>query len=182
MTCGTCQPAPGSKRNIPKLKIFDGLKNFRKNTTTTTTLQLIDETIAPEDCEDDECVSPWLQSTGTCFKCQDFAQEFCGRDAEFVKSCPKSCRQCIPHEKQECSDDFPQRICKRYVAWGWCAHSHVIGHCKDSCGICSGAALPEGQVEGEYGAGAEDKNSGVRRAGAFCGIIIAIMIAIIATH
>jgi len=137
MTCGTCQ----SELDEPQyhLKVEDLTKT---TTTTTTSILLVEALTATGECEDSECVDHWLQETGKCFKCNDFAEEFCGRDEHFMKACPRSCKSCVPQEKVECADDFKERTCRRYVAWGWCVHAHVAEHCKDSCGVCAAANAP----------------------------------------
>mmetsp|Transcript_161360 Transcript_161360/g.286099 ORF Transcript_161360/g.286099 Transcript_161360/m.286099 type:complete len:1355 (+) Transcript_161360:74-4138(+) len=90
----------------------------------------------PPPCEDQDCVQGWLKSFGVCYKCSEFAADYCGRDEQFMKSCPKSCRICSDGELP-CHDNFLPHTCKRYQSWGWCAHQHIAEHCKASCGICA---------------------------------------------
>merc|ERR1712232_1269908 len=49
----------------------------------------------PPPCEDEKCVQSWLKSFSVCRKCADFAEDYCGRDELFIKSCPKSCKVCM---------------------------------------------------------------------------------------
>jgi hypothetical protein len=89
----------------------------------------------PPPCEDYECVDSWLKTFGVCHKCSDFAEDYCGRDESFMKSCPKACRICVDGELS-CHDDFLPHTCKRYAVWGWCSTPHIATHCKASCGGC----------------------------------------------
>lgn len=115
-TCGTC---PVSSESLqPPVK---------GNLTTTSAIT----------CEDHSCVDAWLESTGNCYKCKDFAKEFCGRDEEFRQACPRSCNICRSGEgRDKCKDDFLSHNCNRLVEWGRCGDPDVTEHCKASCGFC----------------------------------------------
>jgi len=104
-------------------------------TTTTTTTEVT--TPVPPVCKDSECVDSWVKEHGKCFRCENFADEYCGRDEEFMKSCPASCKLCSPKEPAPCADDFKTHTCQRYSSWGWCSIEHVAEKCKASCGLCT---------------------------------------------
>jgi len=144
-TCGTCTPMgpPSSSSPWPVLPL-----NQMSTLSTTTTSPA---PVAMQ-CEDSECIVAWLQTTGKCHKCRDFGEEFCGRDADFMKSCPKTCRRCLPQEDPVCVDDFRPHTCKRYVAWGWCSVSHLATHCRSSCGLCQAATTTKRKEELRSGA------------------------------
>lgn len=128
LTCGVCKPEAINTQ--PPMQIMVESTEATTTTTTTTTIT------APPPCEDEECVGAWLNNTGKCYKCSDFAEEFCGRDQNFMESCPRTCRTCIPTDDLNCQDDFRQHTCKRYAMWHWCGIRHIADHCKASCGIC----------------------------------------------
>jgi len=101
-------------------------------TTTTTTMEL---PTPPPICQDNECVDTWVKKFGKCYRCKDFAAEYCGKDEDFMASCPRSCNTCKSGEAT-CFDHFRQHTCARYVRWGWCKIAHVAENCPMSCGIC----------------------------------------------
>jgi len=39
--------------------------------------------------QDNDCVESLLAKTGNCYKCKDYAEDFCGNDAGFRASCPR---------------------------------------------------------------------------------------------
>jgi hypothetical protein len=127
LTCGLCQAEttepPQAATTAPP------------TTTTTTTTEAT--TPVPPVCKDSECVDMWVKEHGKCYKCENFAEEYCGRDEEFMKSCPASCKLCTPDEKPFCADDFKTHTCQRYVNWGWCSIGHVAEKCRASCGLCT---------------------------------------------
>jgi len=123
-TCGLCAP--------------DGLSTESADAALDANLEgEQEEELAEEnsDCKDDECVESWLESTGKCFHCEEFAAEYCGVDDAFRASCPKSCRMCST-KPIKCHDDFKLSTCKEYKAWGWCEEKDVSTHCKATCGLC----------------------------------------------
>eukprot|EP00929_Paragymnodinium_shiwhaense_P079807 TRINITY_DN415_c0_g1_i6.p1 TRINITY_DN415_c0_g1~~TRINITY_DN415_c0_g1_i6.p1 ORF type:complete len:801 (+),score=212.92 TRINITY_DN415_c0_g1_i6:77-2479(+) len=143
-TCGTCSAVEPETSMIPlNMEVEDMILN---TTTTTTTMPPV--TKAPK-CEDAACVDAWMKKSGKCYQCGDFAEEFCGRDEEFMKSCPRTCKSCAPHEETVCQDDFKPHVCKRHVMWGECVHSHVAEHCKASCGFCP-HTLPTGPAKDKH--------------------------------
>merc|ERR1719235_2479008 len=123
MTLGETTQPPHAKTTAPP------------TTTTTTTTEAT--TPLPPQRKDSECVDSWVKEHGKCFRCENFADEYCGRDEEFMKSCPASCKLCSPKEKPECADDFKSHTCQRYSTWGWCSIEHVAEKCKASCGLCT---------------------------------------------
>jgi len=131
-TCGTCVADHASTSMIPLSMNVVEMMNTSTTTTTTSIAALTDE---PK-CEDEECVEPWLKAEGKCYRCSEFAEEFCGRDADFMKSCPRTCKLCTQDEEPACVDDFKPHVCKRQAMWGWCANRRIAGHCKASCGLC----------------------------------------------
>mmetsp|Transcript_65061 Transcript_65061/g.155366 ORF Transcript_65061/g.155366 Transcript_65061/m.155366 type:complete len:1258 (+) Transcript_65061:107-3880(+) len=148
-TCHTCEALT---REVATSAPAEAPATTTTTTTTTTTAAM---PTAPKKCEDKECVEAWLDMHGECFKCQDFAQEFCGKDVLFMESCPRSCRMCTPGEEHECRDDFRPHVCKRFQKFGWCGVSHVAEHCAASCGHClaSGAEdseAPEAPLEPKW--------------------------------
>jgi len=126
-TCGLCH----AKTTTPP----PAVTTAEPTTTTTTTTQ--PPTPVPPVCRDSECVDAWVKEHGKCFKCENFADEYCGRDEEFVKSCPLSCKLCTPNEKPQCADDFKTHTCQRYSSWGWCSLEHVAEKCRATCGLCT---------------------------------------------
>jgi len=140
-TCGKCKSIKPEPTEPPPTT---------KNPPTTTqapTAPPPSPSTPPPKCEDDRCVKSWLKSTGACLKCADFAGDYCGRDQLFMKSCPKSCKICVDG-KPPCHDDFLPQTCKRYVEWGLCSVAHISDHCKNSCGLCAGAAAANMDVGG----------------------------------
>lgn len=131
-TCGTCK----ASQNIDSAA--SAMVVVTPPATTTTTTVHISTTLptAPPVCEDAECVESWMTEFGNCYSCKEFAEEFCGRDEAFMKSCPKSCNMCEKGAEPVCQDDFMPHVCKRYAEWGWCPLEHVSSHCKATCGIC----------------------------------------------
>jgi hypothetical protein len=129
-TCGACEASESRSTMAPVAKV-----ELTSVTTTTTTTNAL--AVPHQKCEDQACVLTWLQKKGKCFQCKDFADDFCGRDEDFTKSCPRTCKQCIPHEEPVCEDDFKPHTCKRHASWGWCSNSKIAVHCKASCGICA---------------------------------------------
>jgi hypothetical protein len=131
-TCGTCDATKPRTTMIPlNMKMSEIMPAPAETTTTTIPV------VTPEPkCEDKECVESWLRTKGECFKCDEHNEEFCGRDADFMASCPKTCKTCMTHEEPVCEDDFKPHICKRHVLWGNCVHRSVAEHCKGSCELC----------------------------------------------
>lgn len=68
-------------------------------------------------CVDSECIDTWQKATGKCFKCEDFAEDYCGNDADFMRSCPKSCKLCSG-KGAACLDDYKTSVCLEYKSWG----------------------------------------------------------------
>jgi hypothetical protein len=128
-TCGMCK-ADGIE-TTPPLPTTPVL-----TTTASSTMPPTERPTMPPACEDSKCVESWLQINNVCHKCSDYAEDYCGRDEGFMKSCPKSCRICSDG-KPKCFDDFLPHTCKRYTEWGWCSTDHIADHCKASCGLCS---------------------------------------------
>merc|ERR1719329_1761781 len=115
-------------------------------TTVSATMPPTEPPTPPPPCKDDQCVQSWLKSFGVCHKCADFAEDYCGRDELFMKSCAKSCQICVDGE-QQCHDDFLPHTCKRYTEWGWCSTPHIAEHCKASCGVCAANLKPPQKPE-----------------------------------
>jgi len=128
-TCGLCQ-ADGLQ-TTPPLPVTQ-----MPTTTVVSTMPPTNIPTAQPKCKDHQCVDSWLKRFGVCHKCKDFAEDYCGRDEEFMKSCPKSCKMC-KSSKLACHDDFLPHTCKRYAEWGWCSTPHISKHCKASCGVCA---------------------------------------------
>jgi len=140
-TCGTCKSEhPDTTPPLPSTPM-------PPTTTVSSTMPPTEPPTAPPPCKDEQCVGSWLKSFGTCHKCADFAEDYCGRDELFMKSCPKSCKICMDGEVA-CHDNFLPHTCKRYVSWGWCAHAHIADHCKASCGFCAAALDTAQETEG----------------------------------
>jgi hypothetical protein len=129
-TCGLCQS--NEPQTTPPLPTTP----MPPTTTVSSTMPPTMPPTQPPKCEDEQCVESWLKSFNTCHKCADFAEDYCGRDEAFMKSCPKSCRICA-NDALACHDDFLPHTCKRYTEWGWCSTPHISEHCKASCGICA---------------------------------------------
>lgn len=133
-TCGLCQATqPQTTPPLPATPV-------PPKTTLAPTMPPTGPPTPPPKCEDDTCVASWKKSFGKCHKCPDFAEDYCGRDELFMKSCPKSCRICVDG-KPSCNDDFLPHTCKRYTKWGWCTTPHIAAHCKASCGLCNAAKI-----------------------------------------
>jgi hypothetical protein len=172
-TCQTCNADERRTTRAPmKLEISQTTIS-----TTTTTQPVV--TAAPK-CEDQECVIDWMRKRGKCYQCQEFAEEFCGRDEEFMKSCPKTCKTCSPHEEPVCEDDFKQHVCKRHVTWGWCVHAHVAEHCKASCGLC--ATAEKAAHDNQLKEGEEEHKSCARRTAHFLLLTTAALFTVIAQN
>jgi len=86
-------------------------------------------------CEDNVCIDGWLAKHGTCYKCEDFAADYCGHDKDVMLACPKTCRLC-DGESQDCTNDFRDETCDDYISWGWCSHREVKLHCRKHCNLC----------------------------------------------
>eukprot|EP00929_Paragymnodinium_shiwhaense_P079802 TRINITY_DN415_c0_g1_i1.p1 TRINITY_DN415_c0_g1~~TRINITY_DN415_c0_g1_i1.p1 ORF type:complete len:862 (+),score=177.61 TRINITY_DN415_c0_g1_i1:77-2662(+) len=134
-TCGRCKAPAALNDTAP---VISRLVEYQTTpTTTTTSLEVMTD---PPPCRDRDCVESWMQTTGKCYKCHEWADEYCGRDKAFMASCPLTCKQCSPNQKSAsiCGDDFKPHVCKRFVSWGWCGYPHVSSHCKVACGFCQG--------------------------------------------
>eukprot|EP00747_Dinoflagellata_sp_TGD_P205376 gnl/TRDRNA2_/TRDRNA2_79113_c2_seq1.p1 gnl/TRDRNA2_/TRDRNA2_79113_c2~~gnl/TRDRNA2_/TRDRNA2_79113_c2_seq1.p1 ORF type:complete len:849 (+),score=216.94 gnl/TRDRNA2_/TRDRNA2_79113_c2_seq1:230-2548(+) len=131
-TCGMCRASKETTEAPP------GTATTTTTTTTTTTEEKLTTLPHGDKCQDSECVASWKKSFGKCYKCHDFADDYCGKDTSFMESCPKTCKVCVPHEEPQCHDDFMPHTCKRYSSWGWCGdeYPNVQQHCKASCGLC----------------------------------------------
>eukprot|EP00929_Paragymnodinium_shiwhaense_P093228 TRINITY_DN5336_c0_g1_i5.p1 TRINITY_DN5336_c0_g1~~TRINITY_DN5336_c0_g1_i5.p1 ORF type:complete len:1589 (-),score=479.18 TRINITY_DN5336_c0_g1_i5:214-4980(-) len=138
-TCGECIAKKPRTTGAPINMRVE--RNMIVSSTTTTTTPVM-FTAEPR-CEDQECVETWLQTKGKCFACSEFAEEFCGRDADFMRSCPRTCKLCLPHEEPPCEDDFKPHVCKRNAFWGWCSRPHIAEHCKATCQMCPGQRSQE---------------------------------------
>jgi hypothetical protein len=127
-TCGLCQATSKDKAEEPRF--VPQTSPSPKSTTTEPAFTV------PPPCKDSDCVDHWLKETEECYKCHDFAETFCGRDEEFTKACPRSCKMCSTRETPACEDNFSPHTCRRFAAWQWCTSSHVAEHCRASCGMC----------------------------------------------
>merc|ERR1719426_764931 len=88
-TCGTCNAVtPDTTPPLPTTQM-------PPTTTVSSTAPPTMAPTAPPPCKDEQCVESWLKSFGTCHSCADFAEDYCGRDELFMKSCPKSCKICM---------------------------------------------------------------------------------------
>eukprot|EP00928_Gymnodinium_smaydae_P016808 TRINITY_DN16361_c0_g1_i1.p1 TRINITY_DN16361_c0_g1~~TRINITY_DN16361_c0_g1_i1.p1 ORF type:complete len:382 (+),score=93.88 TRINITY_DN16361_c0_g1_i1:214-1359(+) len=130
-TCGVCS---STQREPPKQDFVASKVIVEPTPTTTTTTP--DLSSPPPICDDHTCVDAWLNKTGKCFKCKDHAKDFCGRDADFMASCPRSCKMCNPKEEPVCEDSFKVHTCKRLASWGLCRSDKVLSQCKATCGVC----------------------------------------------
>jgi hypothetical protein len=128
-TCGKCVPR---ETTTPKPTPL-----ITTSTTTTTLPPTEPPTPIPPVCEDADCVESWQQEYGNCWSCRAFGDQYCGSDAGFRASCPRSCKLCQPDEEPICEDDFQLHTCKRYRSWGWCSENHISNHCKSTCGVCA---------------------------------------------
>lgn len=169
VTCGTCEGAP---KKEPTIAAYINASMLRTTSLTTTTT-LPEATPAPE-CKDQECVAAWLNETKKCYRCQDFAEDFCGRDADFMASCPQTCKTCDPDVAPTCADSFMTRTCRRYVSWGWCSKHAISKHCKSSCGICPGS--PGAEAKGGQ------KNAARQQAPLLLSLILFALTAIASAH
>jgi len=121
-TCGVCEPA-------------------QTEAPTTTAAPVTDAPTAEEKSEAAECqdrlwVTSWEESFGKRYKCSEFKDQYCGQDALFMQSCPKSCNLCSS-TPQVCADDFKKESCEEWSALGFCDQPKVIRSCKKTCGLCS---------------------------------------------
>jgi len=99
-------------------------------------------------CEDSPCVQAWKDSFGQCHKCEDFKDTYCGHDALFMQSCPKSCNLCQT-APPPCVDDFKQEQCEEWKALDFCDQPKVESRCKKTCGVCGqAAAIEDGGIFG----------------------------------
>jgi len=137
-TCGLC------KSDTLKIGASAPAETVATTIATTTTTTTTPAATMPPKCEDAPCITAWLETHGECFKCPDFAADFCGKDTLFMESCPRTCKMCVPGEELECQDDFREHVCKRFKGFGWCAVAHVQEHCKSTCGVCSQLAGARG--------------------------------------
>lgn len=148
MTCGLCETGrKAASMEVSNMPVAVPMV-VSTSTTTTTTTPPPDVYTAP--CKDHECVDHWLEKTGQCFQCSDYADEYCGRDQIFTTACPRSCRMCIPGDEAKepyCEDEVRPRTCQRYASWGWCGLHAVQRHCKASCGLCPQAGNSTGTHE-----------------------------------
>lgn len=103
--------------------------------------QIADDSAKKEvvtDCEDSQCIEHWRNGpAGKCYKCSDFASDYCGNDREFMEACPKSCKLCDARvSASTCVDDFAKMGCNEYKSMGWCSQKTISRHCKRTCGKC----------------------------------------------
>jgi len=90
-------------------------------------------------CEDADCIESWYQSFGQCFKCSEYADTYCGKDALFMQSCPKSCKLCSGSPPPPCNDDFKTASCEEWSDLGFCDQPKIGRSCKKTCGLCPGS-------------------------------------------
>jgi len=110
-----------------------------------------------EVCEDSECVESWRKTFGKCIKCDEFKDTYCGKDALFMQSCPKSCKLCSESGSNACADDFNQDRCEEWRALDFCDQPKVVKSCKKTCGLCEHmAASIEGGQEATLEGGASE--------------------------
>jgi len=116
-------------------------------TTLTTSTTTVAKLTPQPACEDAKCVMRWHEKERKCFKCSDWAADFCGYDEDFTSSCPKSCKMCTHDERPtDCANIFMPHTCKRYLEFGWCTqYEHIAQNCLATCGIC---AAEEAQLAG----------------------------------
>jgi len=131
-TCGSCRSStPVTTPPLPTTP----LPPTTRTTTTTTTIAPTRQPV----CKDSQCVTAWQKTFGECYKCEDYAAEYCGNTEHFRASCPMSCKMCAPQQSlQVCEDNFMPHTCKRYQEFGWCTlYAHISDNCKATCGVCA---------------------------------------------
>jgi len=139
-TCGSCRSStPVTAPPIPTTPL-------PPTTVTTSTTTRVAMTTQPI-CKDNQCVTSWQKTFGECFKCEDYAAQYCGNSEPFRLSCPKSCMMCAPEHMQVCEDNFMPHTCKRYQEYGWCTqYAHISDNCKATCGVCAAEELLSGSL------------------------------------
>lgn len=93
-------------------------------------------------CEDKDCIDGWLDKYGKCYKCKEFASDYCSADVAVLRSCPKSCRVCTDDTSAKaCKDDWKRSTCRNYLDWSWCSHTEIKWHCRRTCDLCDASDL-----------------------------------------
>lgn len=88
-------------------------------------------------CKDEPCVMHWKKDLGVCIPCEDYAEDYCGTDEQFMASCPKSCQLCEEFSvARSCTDSFKAQSCAEYKDLGWCRHEEISQHCQKTCNLC----------------------------------------------
>jgi len=147
LTCGLCNPEADDDTTDDKAEPADDKSDDKEGST---------NEADDKPCKDSLCIDGWMAKYGKCYKCSDYAEDYCGRDANVMRACPNSCKLCeVSDDTSGCKNDFRDQTCHDYAKWGWCSHREIQLHCRKHCDLCGakGADIFANPWEEDVGTG-----------------------------